>query len=217
MKPALQPRHSHRLRSTDTPRTGPQAHSGSETPATGPWSISERTAGLVFVVSRVALHARAETSPISALPRPVVCERPKQRRQEMPYPCPRCAYGLPRLPMPVAAPKVGARCSICTHPARAAIEIAIRSGMMSLRAIGRAHGMSAQSLIRHRDTHRQLAPPRHLHPPKWLTPDLAAKAGARCSGCGGVLWWWHPQEGLGGCVKCWHPAFDNGRKIHYET
>ena len=103
------------------------------------------------------------------------------------------------------------------HPARAAIEIAIRSGMMSLRAIGRAHGMSAQSLIRHRDTHRQLAPPRHLHPPKWLTPDLAAKAGARCSGCGGVLWWWHPQEGLGGCVKCWHPAFDNGRKIYYET
>jgi hypothetical protein len=111
----------------------------------------------------------------------------------------------------------GYGCNLGPGPARAAIEAAIRSGTTSLRALGRANGVSHYSIMDHRDNHRQLAPARHLHPPKWLTPDLAAKAGARCSGCGGVLWWWHPQEGVGGCAKCWPAQFDNGRKSYYET
>ena len=119
--------------------------------------------------------------------------------------------------MLTAAPRVGARCSICYHSARAAIESAVRSGTMSLRAISRVHGISHWAIIRHRDAHRQLAPARHLHPPKWLTPELAAKVGGRCEKCSGIRWWYHPQEGWGGCVACWHPAFDNGRKIYYET
>ncbi len=111
----------------------------------------------------------------------------------------------------------GGVCSICHSPARREIEAAVRSGTISLRAIARANGLSHQSIIRHRDSCRQLAPARHTHPPKWLTPELAAKPGARCEKCGGTSFWTNPLEGTGGCTVCWAAQFDHGRKSYYET
>jgi hypothetical protein len=110
-------------------------------------------------------------------------------------------------------------CSICHNPARREIESAVRSGAISLRAIARANGLSHQSIIRHRDNCRQLAPARHTHPQKWLSSELAANPGAICKQCREAYWW---QEtggmGTGGCFRCTPPPkFYNARVIFFET
>jgi hypothetical protein len=88
------------------------------------------------------------------------------------------------------APPTGHRpCTICGHPNRAAIEAAVTSGT-SLRAIARANGISARSLVRHRDNHRQQPPPAVSAESRWAAKSsipLRDKSGNLVVGARGQI------------------------------
>ena len=56
------------------------------------------------------------------------------------------------------------RCTICTHPARPAIDAALRQRQLSLRQVADRWSLAKTTVLRHRD--------RHLPPPTPLPPEV---------------------------------------------
>src|SRR5579863_4575342 len=62
-------------------------------------------------------------------------------------------------------------CSVCNHPQRKAIEIALAAGKLSFRAISNRFGMSAASVLRHKGSHLRPAVARAAEKREEMRPE----------------------------------------------